>query len=380
MVAARKLSMHLPRPSVPVWAQETDRGVKRSHETWSSGVNIRILVADDFAPWRRFVSLLILPKKPEWHIVCEVCDGVEAVKKAEEHRPDLILLDIGLPKLDGIEAARQISRIASDLRILFLSAFDSLEVVEEALSTGANGYVVKLDAASELVRAVEAIFQGKRFVSSRLKERVSARTEDAHASDLPAYKELVASQSAQSQETEFTRCHEALFYSDDVVFVDSVTHFIGAALKFGNAAIVFATKPHRELLLKELKAQGLDADGLIQRGTYMSLDAADGLSTFMINDWPDATRFFEGFRNLIESASKAAKAKHPLVAIFGEGAALLWAEGKKNAAIRLEQLANDLARTRKVDILCAYPFRLDIREDKDSLRAICAEHSAVNSS
>jgi len=136
--------------------------------SWSSSVNIRILVADDSAPWRRFVSSLILPERPEWHIVCEVSDGLEAVKKAEELRPDLILMDIGLPKLSGIDAARRISKIVSNLKILFLSAFDSLEIVQEALNTGASGYVVKLEAASELIGAVEAVFQGKRFISSGL--------------------------------------------------------------------------------------------------------------------------------------------------------------------------------------------------------------------
>ena len=137
-------------------------------------MNVRILVVDDFEPWRRFVSSLIALKKPGWSIICEVSDGVEAVEKAGELRPELILLDIGLPKLDGIEAARQISQIASYSKILFLSGFDSLEVVEEALNTGANGYVFKLDAASELVEAVEAVFQGKRFVSGRLAGGISA--------------------------------------------------------------------------------------------------------------------------------------------------------------------------------------------------------------
>jgi DNA-binding NarL/FixJ family response regulator len=342
-------------------------------------MNIRILVADDFAPWRRFVSSAILPKKPGWHIVCEVSDGVEAVKRAEELRPDLILLDIGLPKLNGIEAARQISKIAPNLKILFLSAFDSLEVVEEALNTGANGYVVKLDAASELVGAVEAVFQGKRYVSRRLKGVISAQAEDVHASDKPVHDEVLASRLIRSPETEFTRCHEVLFYSDDVSFLESITHFIGTALRFGNAAVVLATKPHRDMLLEELKAQGVDADVLLQQGSYVSLDAADTLSKFMISGLPDPDRFFETFKTLIESASKAAKAKHPRVAIFGEGVALLWAEGKRDAAIRLEQLGNDLAGTRKVDILCAYPSRLQIQEDKHSFGAVCAVHSAVHS-
>jgi DNA-binding NarL/FixJ family response regulator len=338
-------------------------------------VNIRILVADDFAPWRRFLSSMILLKEPAWHIVCEVSDGAEAVVKAAELKPELILLDLSLPKLNGIEAARQIRKIAPNSKILFFSAFDSMEVVEEALNTGANGYIAKLDA-SELIEGVECVFHGKQFVSSRIKGRNAAdgtQTFDKTTSD-----EVLWSQSDHGQEAEFTRCHEVRFYSADEDFLEGVTHYIGAALKFGNAAIVVATKPHRDLLLEGLKALGVDIDGLIRQGAYLSLDAAEALSTFMINDWPDAGRFLEGFNNLIESALRAAKAKHPRVAIFGEGVALLWAADKREATIRLEQLGNELAKNRKVDILCAYPFSLHIQEDKHSFEAICAEHSAVH--
>ncbi|HEX8882736.1 MAG TPA: response regulator [Candidatus Acidoferrum sp.] len=334
-------------------------------------MDIRILVADDFVPWRRFVSSMILLKEPEWRIVCEVEDGLEAVQKTKEFMPDIVLLDIGLDKLGGIEAARQIRRIAPDLKVLFVSAFDSMEVVEEALNTGASGYVAKLDAASELIEAVDAVFQGRQFVSSRIQGRVSARARGIR-------QEGPASPAAEPSETEFARCHEVQFYSDDEVFLETIAHFIGAALKFGNAAIVVATKPHREMLLEGLKGQGVDVDALMQQGAYLSVDAADTLSTFMINDWPDADRFLESFGRLIESTSKAAKARHPRVAIFGEGVALLWAQGKREATIRLEQLGNDLAQTRKVDILCAYPFSLHIQEDQASFRAIRQEHSAVH--
>lgn len=351
--------------------------VEATRKAGTSSVNIRILVADDFAPWRRFVSSMILQKEPEWHIVCEVEDGFEAVEKAKELMPDLILLDIGLAKLNGIETARQIRLIAPELKILFLSAFDSMGVVEEALNTGASGYVAKLDAARELIAAVEAVSQGKQFVSSRIRERTSARAVNAQASGKPIRQEVPASRSADS-ESEFARCHEVQFYSDDRVFLESISQFIGAALKLGNAAIVVATKPHRDQLLQGLKAQGVDIDALIQQGAYLSLDAADTLSTFMINDWPDADRFLESFSKLIESTSKAAKAKHPRVAIFGEGVALLWAQGKKEATIRLEQLGNDLAQTRRVDMLCAYPFSLHVQDDKPSFAAICREHSAIH--
>src|SRR4029077_16176620 len=109
-------------------------------------------------------------------------------------------------------------------------------------------------------------------------------------------------------------------------------------------------------LVERLKAKGVDVDAAIRRRAYVSLDAADSLSIFMVNDWPDPVRFCEGFSKYIESASKAAIAEHPRVAIFGEGVALLYAEGTRDAAIRVEQLCNNLIKTHHVDMLCAYPF------------------------
>jgi DNA-binding NarL/FixJ family response regulator len=124
----------------------------------------RVLVVDDFEPWRHFVSSLIL-MKPELQLVGEASDGLEAVQKAVELKPDLILLDIGLPTLSGIEAARQIRKLAPESKIIFLSQESSAEIVEEALSLGAWGYVVKTRAESELLTAVEKVICGKKFVS-----------------------------------------------------------------------------------------------------------------------------------------------------------------------------------------------------------------------
>jgi DNA-binding NarL/FixJ family response regulator len=128
---------------------------------------IRILVVDDFEPFRVFV-FSVVSKAPEFQIICEASDGLEAVQKAEELKPDLILLDIGLPKLNGIQAARQIRKLAPSSKILFLSQESSADVVQEALDLGAMGYVVKAYAGSELLAAVEAVCQGRRFVSVEL--------------------------------------------------------------------------------------------------------------------------------------------------------------------------------------------------------------------
>ena len=127
--------------------------------------SIRILVVDDYKDWRNQVRLL-LQARPELQVVCEASDALVAVQKAEELQPDLILLDIGLPKVDGIEAARQIRQVSPTSKIVFLSADNSLDVVQVALITGAQGYVYKALAQSDLLPAIDAVLRGGEFVSN----------------------------------------------------------------------------------------------------------------------------------------------------------------------------------------------------------------------
>ena len=128
----------------------------------------RILLVDDSEPWRQQVHS-ILRKQPELCIVGEVGDGLIAVQKAHELQPDLILLDIGLPNLNGLEAAKAIRQVAPKARILFLTQNSDIEIMRAALNTGAQGYVLKVDAGSDLLPAVEAVLDRKEFVSSGLK-------------------------------------------------------------------------------------------------------------------------------------------------------------------------------------------------------------------
>jgi DNA-binding NarL/FixJ family response regulator len=106
-----------------------------------------------------------LQKRRDLQIVGEASDGLEAVQKAVELNPDLILMDIGLPSQNGIEAARQIRELVPKARILFLSQETSPEVIQEALSMSASGYVVKVNAGIELVPAIDAVVSGEQFVS-----------------------------------------------------------------------------------------------------------------------------------------------------------------------------------------------------------------------
>jgi DNA-binding NarL/FixJ family response regulator len=128
---------------------------------------VRILIAEDFEAFRR-AARSILAKVPELQVIGEVSNGLDAIQKAGELQPDLILLDVGLPQLNGIEAARQIRKVAPECKILFVSQDSSADTVQAAFNAGAQGYVWKSAAASELLVAVAAVMRGEQFVSRRV--------------------------------------------------------------------------------------------------------------------------------------------------------------------------------------------------------------------
>jgi DNA-binding NarL/FixJ family response regulator len=134
--------------------------MKASHS--NTGPVTRVLIVEDFLAFRRFICST-LGESLDLRVIAEVADGLEAVQKAAELKPDLILLDIGLPTINGIEAARQIRKVSPESKIVFVSQESSPDVVDEALSTGACGYVVKAKAASQLLAVVEAVISGTRF-------------------------------------------------------------------------------------------------------------------------------------------------------------------------------------------------------------------------
>jgi DNA-binding NarL/FixJ family response regulator len=136
--------------------------------------SICILVVDDFEPWRRSVCSM-LGARPELQVVGEAADGLEAVKKAQTLKPDLVVLDIGLPNLHGIEAANRIRQVVPSTTILFLTAMKDEDVVKAALCIG-QGCVLKSDAVTELLPAVAAVLGGNEFVSSGLSLGNGSRT------------------------------------------------------------------------------------------------------------------------------------------------------------------------------------------------------------
>jgi DNA-binding NarL/FixJ family response regulator len=128
---------------------------------------MRILVVDDYQPFRRFICSTLV-QRSGLQVVGEASDGLEAVQKSQELQPDLIVLDLGLPKLNGIEAARQIRERSATSKILIVSQESSADIVHEAVSAGVLGYVIKGCAGRELLPAVEAVLRGELFMSTSL--------------------------------------------------------------------------------------------------------------------------------------------------------------------------------------------------------------------
>lgn len=293
----------------------------------------RVLVVDDFEPWRRHLSSS-LGKSARWQIVAEANDGPEAVRKAADLRPDLILLDVGLPTVNGIETARRILAHDSGLRILFVSEHQSWEVAEAALCAGARGYICKSDAGRELSPAMEAIIEGRRFVAERLGGR---RLEQRTDRSLP-----------------YRRRHEAVFYSSNELRLHHWASIAKDALTTGATFLLLAFDERRERLQAMLEARGLNVVRAIRDGRFISLSVDEAISQWMVHGLPDQTRFWPAVTSVILAAARASTSEQPHVIACGECAPSLCAQGDAKAAIRLEQLWDDLATTYNLDVFCGY--------------------------
>ncbi len=174
------------------------------------------------------------------------------------------------------------------------------------------------------------------------------------------------------------RGHVAQFYTDDAFLLKTLSRFIGTALGAGDSAMIVATPEHRETLDRNLRRHGLNMAKIAEQGRYVALDAAETLSKFLVDGWPDADLFAQVIGSLVERTKTKSGGKEQRLAVFGEMVSLLWTQGKLEAALHLEQLWNNLARVHSFDLHCGYPMKDFYREDHgDLFQKICAEHSAV---
>jgi len=318
----------------------------------------RVLVVDDHEAWRRAV-LSMLRTYSSWDIVGEAADGVEALQKVETLAPGLILMDVMLPRMNGIESAKHILARNPAPKVLFMSTHASWDVAEAALTTGAHGYVIKGDAGLQLMRAMEIVAGGGRFVSPRLggrsvEQRLDERTDQA------------------------SRFHEMVVGSDEGCLVERYALFAQTAFDAGEPFVLMTSDRRIAGVDRLLQSRGVDIDGARQRGRYVSMNVNYGLATCMVDGWPDETRVWSASTSLFMKAACRLKTDRRRVAACGDCSPLLLRHGKPDAAIHLEQLWDDWARTFDIRVLCGYST--PGVEHAGAFQRICEIHSAVHRS
>ena len=310
----------------------------------------RVLIVEDHVPFRRVICDL-LQQRGDLLIVGEAADGLDAIRQAEALRPDVVTLDIGLPTLSGVEVAGRIRASVPDAKLMFVTNEPSLEVVEQAFSRGAHGYVYKPRAQRDVLAVLEAIIRGGRFVSGGL-ERI------AKGDSLASHH------------------HRVLFYSSDAVLVGAFSRFIAGELGEGNAVITLATEAHDQSLRHSLQASHVDLALAIRQQRYVPLNISELLAKVMVNGHPDPIRFLKAAEDVVTDAARRATAQFAKVAACGECSATVWAQDHLEAAIQLEHLWDEIAMSRQMDILCAYPLAAR-NESVPAVRRLCAEHTAI---
>jgi PAS domain-containing protein len=171
--------------------------------------------------------------------------------------------------------------------------------------------------------------------------------------------------------------HAVQFYENDPALIWALGQHLGAALESGDTVIVVATKEHNEELAEELRLLDIDTAAAVNAGRYLEFDAVETLARIMTGERPDPQKFEDTIGTLVRRAA-AGMPGHRVV-IFGEMVALLWAEGKRDATVRLEELWNDLAQRSTFHLLCGYPTSaFDSLEHRQHFFNICGEHTHIN--
>ena len=295
----------------------------------------KILIVDDEHEFR---SMLRTKLEHHGHQVCEAPDGRTGIGLHPVGAFDIVLTDIDLPDISGFEVIRQLKKASTHANIIVVTADRKIEFVKDvAEQLGARFTFKKPLDVSKLVSMIQQVTDPQ-------------EPRERGATSRPFR-------------------HEVQFYHDDVFLIEAVSSFVEKSLYEGAMVIIIASEHHREAL-HDL----INFSYPIHEGKVMFYDAEATLATFMRDDWPNKTLFTKEVGLILQHAALTGP-----VRVFGEMVAILWAQGKVRAAIRLEELWNDLAKEKEFSLLCGYPgSAFSNPKDNDLFLQVCRPHTHVH--
>jgi len=308
-----------------------------------------VLLVDDHPALLDRVSSLL---SDDFDVVGLYTDGREAIDAAPTVAPDVVVLDINMPGLDGFQTMRALEQSGSRAPVVFLSLHDAEDYVAEAFRCGARGYVLKRQVVDDLSGALDQVLHGRLFAPSLTSlYRLGDGTGASHAMQL---------------------------YGDVPSFLDGLAAFFDMALRHGDATCIAATEDVREGLRARLRVRGWDVGGSPGDDRCLFLDAPDALNRFMRNGLPEPELLAELVAELDDFRRAVANNATSGLTMFGNMVVPLIASGNTEGTIELEKQWNALTHDRPYFTLCGYATSCFHNGSADLWSSVCAEHWAVS--
>jgi CheY-like chemotaxis protein len=277
----------------------------------------------------------LIESQLEYRVCGEAGDGIEAVEKVRQLHPDLVLVDINMPRMDGLEATRIIRRESPDCNVVIVSQNDARVAREQARSVDANGFVTKSDLARDLLPEMGRVAMEN---NGSLGE-----TKNAAANGEPWCGLLSGAA---------PRDHIVQLYQDQQFLNRAVCRFAAAAIANGEGVILVPTIAHWDAFRPRLESEGVDVKAAEKRGQLTIVDADDLLPTFMSDGMPDSPVFLGLAANVVSQAR--GDGRYPKVRWWGEMVNILWERGDVAASMNLEDLFDKLAHEQDIAIFCSF--------------------------
>jgi DNA-binding NarL/FixJ family response regulator len=329
-------------------------------------MNLRVLIVDDYEPVRKAIRSL-LTQRPYWSVCGEAADGSEAVEKAKRLRPDVVLMDITMPHMDGVQATRIIRREVPEAEIILISQHDPSVVRRQAAEIGVLYFVTKSDLAQDLLSTIDKLVEHRKpevMEDRRGRERDPADQgflASLSVAEDPDLKPSVEARMTREMQNEpwwglladaAPRDHIVQLYQDEKFLGRAVCRFAVSAINHGEGVILVPTSAHWNALRPRLEAEGVDIEAAQACGQLTVVDADQLLPEFMRDATPDAPLF------LGLAGEKVAQAhggdRFTRVRWWGEMVNVLWERGNVAASMGLEDLFHKLAHDREIAIFCSF--------------------------